>query len=150
MSKLQLYVQQVNSALEDTSQQVLQNMPRIIKDANNLQHETIVLRTKMTEMQNEISQVQKETGACMYGLERLDNLKSKLQTAKQGLQESDGWGRLTSELDDLLERNDQNQACEKLFSLQRSLAAQQHVPGQSEREQQVEDFKNRLEALTST
>jgi seryl-tRNA synthetase len=124
VSKLQLYVQQVNSALEDTSQQVLQNMPRIIKDAQNLQQESLELRKDMTEMQNQISQVQKETGACMYNLERLDSLKSKLQTAKQGLQESDGWGRLTSELDDLLEKNDQQQACEKLFALQRSLAAQ--------------------------
>lgn len=33
VTKLQLYVQQVNSALEDTSQQVLAGMPRIVKDA---------------------------------------------------------------------------------------------------------------------
>lgn len=33
VAKLQLYVQQVNSALEDTSQQVLAGMPRIVKDA---------------------------------------------------------------------------------------------------------------------
>lgn len=33
VSKLQLYVQQLNSALEDTSQQVLSGMPRIMKDA---------------------------------------------------------------------------------------------------------------------
>lgn len=33
VSKLQLYVQQVNSALEETSQQVLASMPRIMTDA---------------------------------------------------------------------------------------------------------------------
>lgn len=33
VSKLQLYVQQVNSALEETSQQVLASMPRIMSDA---------------------------------------------------------------------------------------------------------------------
>lgn len=33
VSKLQLYVQQVNSALEETSQNVLASMPRIMTDA---------------------------------------------------------------------------------------------------------------------
>lgn len=33
VAKLQLYVQQVNSALEETSQQVLVSMPRIMCDA---------------------------------------------------------------------------------------------------------------------
>lgn len=33
----------------------------------------------MAEVQNDISQVHKETGACMANLERLDCLKTKLQ-----------------------------------------------------------------------
>lgn len=41
-------------------------------------------------------------------------------------------------------------ACEKLEALQKSLVAQVGLPGQSERETQIEGFKNRLEALAST
>lgn len=41
-------------------------------------------------------------------------------------------------------------ACEKLKALQKSLIAQIGLPGQSERESQIEGFKNRLEALAST
>lgn len=81
VSKLQLYVQQVNSALEDTSQQVLAGMPRIMKDAQHLQTETIHLKAKMAEVQSDISQVHKDTGACMANLERLDGLKTKLQVS---------------------------------------------------------------------
>uniref|UniRef100_U5EWI3 Conserved oligomeric Golgi complex subunit 7 n=1 Tax=Corethrella appendiculata TaxID=1370023 RepID=U5EWI3_9DIPT len=148
LRKLQLYVQQVNSALEDTSQQVIQNMPRIMKEATVLAAETETLRKTMNGVQNEIAKVQRETSA-LGKLERLDDLKSKLQNAKQALQETDGWGKLTSELDDLLERNDINLSSEKLLALQKSLAAQQGLPGQLEREIQVEDFKNRLEAIAS-
>lgn len=104
----------------------------------------------MSEVQNEIAQVQRETGSCMANLERLDTLKTKLQSAKQGLQESDGWGRLTSELEDLLEQSDMAGACEKIYTLQLSLAAQVGLPGQQERETEVEEAKNRLEALAST
>lgn len=103
----------------------------------------------MAEVQKDIFQVHKETGACMSNLERLDCMKTKLQIAKEGLQESDGWGRLIAELEDLFEQNDIGKACEKLKSLQKSLAAQIGLPGQTEREMQIEGFKNRLEALAS-
>lgn len=95
---MQLYVQQLNSALEDTSQQVLAGMPKIMKDAQvcysntaltyyfllliltqNLQNEAFSLRSKMSEVQNDITDVQRETGSCMENLERLDCLKTKLQ-----------------------------------------------------------------------
>lgn len=75
--------------------------------------------------------------------------KSLHQIAKEGLQESDGWGRLTSELEDLCERNDIVSVCEKLNALQKSLIAQTGLAGQQEREAQVDGFKNRLEALAS-
>lgn len=142
-------MEQVNTAVEDTSQKFLTNLPRVIKDTQNLQNEALLLRAKMYEVQKEIVQVQKETGVCMSKLERLDNLKTTLQTAKQGLQESDGWGRLIAELEDLLERKDLMKACDKLSVLQKSLAAQTGLPGQSDRETQVEGFKNRVEALAS-
>lgn len=73
----------------------------------------------------------------------------RLQFAKQGIQESDGWGRLTTELDELIEHSKLTDACSKLQALQKSLQAQIGLPHQSEREDQVEDFKNRLEALAS-
>lgn len=54
------------------------------------------------------------------------------------------------ELEDLFEKNDVKKSCEKLKTLQKSLIAQVGLPGQSERESQIEGFKNRLEALAST
>lgn len=56
---------------------------------------------------------------------------------------------MTSELEDLLERSDLLNARDKLQSLQKSLAAQFGLAGQSERDAQVEGFKNRMEALAS-
>lgn len=150
VSKLQLYVQQVNSALENTSQQVLASMPRIMKDAQTLQAEGNKLKVKMSEVQSNISQVHKETDTCMANLERLDSLKAKLTVAREGLQESDGWGKMIAELEDLFEQSDLTKSCEKLKLLQKSFAAQAGLPGQAERELQIEGLKNRLEALSST
>lgn len=54
------------------------------------------------------------------------------------------------ELEDLFEGGDIKKACEKLQALQNSFVAQVGLPGQSEREAQIEGFKNHLEALAST
>lgn len=149
VSKLQLYVQQVNEKIEDTSQEILCSLPTVVKDVQHLQAETAALKRSISDVEREIATVQDETSCGIQRLEYLDNLKVQLQVAKQGLQESDSWGALTTELEDLLERNDIMTACDKLLALQQSLIAQKSLPGQVERTQQVEDFKNRLEALAS-
>lgn len=55
--KLQLYVQQVNGALEETSQSVLSSLPRILRDTQLLQQETLALREKMIAVKQEIAKV---------------------------------------------------------------------------------------------
>ncbi|XP_023169166.2 conserved oligomeric Golgi complex subunit 7 [Drosophila hydei] len=149
VAKLQLYVQQVNYAVEESSQQVVASMPRIAKEAATLQSDVALLQQKMSAMRQEVAAVQEETGDCMATLERLNSLQSKLQAAKESLQESDGWGNLLSELEDCFERNDMKGVCDKLRALQKSLQAQEQLPGHAERQTQVEDFKNRLEAMAS-
>lgn len=106
VSKLQLYVQQVSYAIEDSSQQLVASMPRVVKDAKNLQNDVKELQQRMLLMHQEVAAVQAETGECMATLERLNALQSKLQTAKESLQESDGWGNLITELEDSFERSD--------------------------------------------
>lgn len=56
---------------------------------------------------------------------------------------------MVTELEDLFEKSDVEKSCEKLKALQKSLNAQIGLPGQSEREYQIEGFKNRLEALST-
>lgn len=106
VAKLQLYVQQVNYAVEESSQQVVASMPRIAKEAATLQSDVAILQQKMSAMRQEVAAVQEETGDCMATLERLNTLQTKLQAAKESLQESDGWGNLLAELEDCFERND--------------------------------------------
>lgn len=89
--KLQLYVQQVNNALEETSQQVLSSLPKIMRDTKNLQQEALLLKEKMATVKAEIEKIEHETGKSINNIEKLDSLKSQLYLAKQGLHESDNW-----------------------------------------------------------
>lgn len=89
--KLQLYVQQVNNALEETSQQVLSSLPKIIRDTKNLQQEAVLLKEKMAIVEADIEKIEHETGKSINTIEKLDSLKTQLYLAKQGLHESDNW-----------------------------------------------------------
>lgn len=89
--KLQLYVQQVNTALEETSQQVLASFPKILRDTKNLQEEAKLLKEKMAAFKEEIVKIEQDTGKSINSIERLDRIKNQLLVAKQGLHESDNW-----------------------------------------------------------
>lgn len=57
VTKLQLYVQQINGALEETSQSVLSSLPRILRDTHLLQQEATALQDKMVVVKQEIANV---------------------------------------------------------------------------------------------
>lgn len=89
--KLQLYVQQVNTALEETSQQVLASFPKIMRDTKSLQEEARLLKEKMAAFKEEILKIEQDTGKSINSIEKLDRIKNQLMDAKQGLHESDNW-----------------------------------------------------------
>lgn len=92
--KLQLYVQQVNNALEETSQEVLASLPKVLRDTKNLQQEALALKEKMAMVREEIETIEQDTRKSIDTIERLDRLKNTLTVAKQGLHESDNWTML--------------------------------------------------------
>ncbi|XP_034235213.1 conserved oligomeric Golgi complex subunit 7 [Thrips palmi] len=147
--KLQLYVQQVNSSLEETSQQVLQSLPRVMRDTDILQQEALMLREKMKTVREEMSKVQSDTGESLATLEHIDQLKTRLQKAKQALHEADNWSLLAADLEEVFESGDIESMSSRLTKMQQSLGALTSVPDYEERRLQLEGLKNRLEAIAS-
>lgn len=106
LSKLNLYVERVNYALEECTGQLINTMPQVLKEAMVLQDNVQRLQKSMATMSQEVRQTHAETGGCMSTLERLNSLQINLQKAKESLQESDGWGNLITELEEHFEKND--------------------------------------------
>lgn len=164
--KLQLYVQQINTALEDASQQVFMSLPKIIRDTQNLQEEGMLLQEKMGWVKNQITIIEKDTGDSMKVIENLDSIKTKLELARQGLHESDNWtvfGRLkyskiyysiinvvlVNELEEMFDSKNIENISVKIVSMQQSLKLLVNVHDYEDRKLQLEGLKNRLEALVS-
>ncbi|XP_076681103.1 conserved oligomeric Golgi complex subunit 7 isoform X2 [Andrena cerasifolii] len=147
--KLQLYVQQVNGALEETSQSVLSSLPRVLRDTQLLQQEALALREKMVAVKQEIEEVEKNSASSMATLERIDRIKTDLQIAKQGLHEADNWTVLANDVEEVFESGDVEAIANKLFSMQKSLTMLVNVVDYEDKKLQLEGLKNRLEAMAS-
>ncbi|KAL1461335.1 hypothetical protein WDU94_013241 [Cyamophila willieti] len=149
VKKLQLYVQQVNSGLEDMSEQVVASLPRIMRDANVLSQEAEMLRQKMASVKQEIIDVEKNTRASMASLERIDKIKSELLSAKQSLHEADNWTLMTTDIEEIFEQGDIVVVASKIVSMQQCLSVLMHAPDFEDKRLQLETLKNRLEAIAS-
>ncbi|KAJ8961428.1 hypothetical protein NQ318_014675 [Aromia moschata] len=147
--KLQLYVQQVNNALEDTSQQVLASLPKIMRDTKNLQQEALALKEKMAIVRQEIEKIEHDTGKSINTIEKLDSMKSRLNMAKQGLHESDNWMILVNDLEEVFDSKNIENISNKILGMQNSLKLLINVADYEDRKLQLDGLKNRLEAIAS-
>ncbi|KAA8581663.1 hypothetical protein FQN60_003244 [Etheostoma spectabile] len=130
--KLQLFIQEVNNAIEESSNQALQNMPRVLRDVEALKQEASFLKEQMVLVLVEIDQV-----------------KSRMQVAADALQEADKWSTLSADIEETFKTQDFAVISSKLTSMQNSLAMLVDTPDYSEKCVHLEALKNRLEALAS-
>lgn len=103
-------------------------MPLVGSETKRLKGLALATKAKMSDLEKDIAKT--ESTFSMANLERLDSIKTKLEAAKDFLEQNDTFSRLQEELEDILEsQKDINLACEKLFALQKSFEAQKGLAG---------------------
>jgi len=147
--KLQLMISRLNTALEDQCHNVVQSIPRVVREAEQLQQEASLLKDKLSAVKADIESVEKETGENMHTLVQMDRVKERLSETSRALQEADNWTMLDNQVEDAFENNDVDVVAEKLGGMQGSLRLLQHAADYQERVEHLESLKNRLEATLS-
>ena len=141
--KLQLLIAKMNANLEDHSEQVLQSMPRIMREVESLQQDAALLKSSMSAVQSDIDTVNENTGSSMGTLVKMDMLKNRIEAVALALKEADNWTTLTNEIEDALDSGDLPLISQKLTLIQGSLKILSHVPDYEDRVILVEGLKNR-------
>ncbi|MGH0140518.1 UNVERIFIED_CONTAM: hypothetical protein FKN15_037252 [Acipenser sinensis] len=132
--KLQLFIQEVNNAIEESSHQALQNMPRVLRDVEALKQEASLLKEQMV---------------LVKVLMEIDQVKSRMQDAAEALQEADKWSTLSADIEETFKTQDVVVISSKLTSMHSSLAMLVDTLDYSEKCVHLEALKNRLEAMAS-
>uniref|UniRef100_A0A7N6BPH9 Conserved oligomeric Golgi complex subunit 7 n=1 Tax=Anabas testudineus TaxID=64144 RepID=A0A7N6BPH9_ANATE len=147
--KLQLFIQEVNNAIEESSNQALQNMPRVLRDVEAVKQEATFLKEQMVLVKEDIKKFEQDTVQSMQVLVEIDQVKSRMQLAAEALQEADKWSTLSADIEETFKTQDLALISSKLTSMQNSLAMLVDTPDYSEKCVHLEALKNRLEALAS-
>ncbi|XP_006003103.1 conserved oligomeric Golgi complex subunit 7 [Latimeria chalumnae] len=147
--KLQLFIQEVNNAIEESSNQALQNMPRVLRDVEALKQEASFLKEQMILVEEDIKKFEQDTAQSMQVLVEIDQVKARMQAAAEALQEADKWSTLSAEIEETFKTQDIALISTRLTSMQSSLAMLVDTPDYSEKCVHLEALKNRLEAMAS-
>ncbi|XP_007433967.1 conserved oligomeric Golgi complex subunit 7 [Python bivittatus] len=67
--KLQLFIQEVNNAVEETSHQALQSMPRVLREVEALKQEAAFLKEQMVLVREDIKKLEEDTAQSMQVLD---------------------------------------------------------------------------------
>ncbi|XP_068945356.1 conserved oligomeric Golgi complex subunit 7 isoform X2 [Petaurus breviceps papuanus] len=147
--KLQLFIQEVNNAVEETSHQALQNMPKVLRDVEALKQEASFLKEQMILVKEDIKKFEQDTAQSMQVLVEIDQVKSRMQLAAESLQEADKWSTLSADIEETFKTQDVTVISAKLTSMQNSLTMLVDTPDYSDKCVHLEALKNRLEAMAS-
>uniref|UniRef100_A0A8C7P396 Conserved oligomeric Golgi complex subunit 7 n=1 Tax=Oncorhynchus mykiss TaxID=8022 RepID=A0A8C7P396_ONCMY len=133
----------------NTSNQALQNMPRVLRDVEALKQEASFLKEQMVLVKEDIRKFEQDTVQSMQVLVELDQVKSRMHLASDALQEADKWSTLSADIEETFKTQDMAVISSKLTAMQNSLAMLVDTPDYSEKCVHLEALKNRLEALAS-
>lgn len=147
--KLQMFIQEVNNVIEESCQQTVQNLPRVVRELEAVKQEASLLQDQMTMVKTDIEKVEQDTAQSMQMLLQVDTIKGRMKAASDALQEADNWTTLSADVDEVFDSGDINAISEKLVGMQQSLQVLVDVPDYAERCQYLETLKNRLEATLS-
>lgn len=147
--KLQMFIQEVNNVIEESSQQAVQNLPRVMRELDAVKQESALLQDQMKMVKQDIQKVEQETAQSMQMLLQLDSIKSRLTAAAEGLQEADNWTTLSADVEEVFQSNDTDAITAKLSRMQTCLQMLVDTPDYAERCGHLEKLKNRLEAMLS-
>jgi len=104
-----VFIQEINNSIDETSQQTLQNFPRILREIDVLKQESFMLKEQMKSVRDDLIKVEKNTvNDSMKLLLDLDIMRTNILNVQNALQEADNWSTLTADLESILQTKDEN------------------------------------------
>ena len=147
--RLQLMIARVNSALEEQCQAVVQAVPRLVREAEQLEQEAALLRDKLVSVKKDVARVEAETAGNMSSLVLMDTVKERVALTRRALQEADNWSSLDGQAEDAFEADALDTVAARLAGMAGSLRLLAHTEDYRERVAHLEHQRNRLEATLS-
>ncbi|XP_041968690.1 conserved oligomeric Golgi complex subunit 7 [Aricia agestis] len=155
VARLQLYMKQLTNSLDETTTQIVTTVPKVLQDASTLQMEGEMLQQKLSTLERQVEGVEEQTGQSIKSLQKIDQLKTRLENAASTLREADKWAALAAALDEVLEAGVPTaphklaELADQVAAMTASLEVLSDSPDYDLKRVQLETLYNRLEAAVA-
>lgn len=145
--KLQLFVQEINSSLEETAQQVIHNLPKVVRETETICRDASLLKGEMRALKEEIVKIQQQSSKPIQTIRAIDLVKNRMQEFSKALKEADNWTTLSSDVENVFVSGDIHAIAVKLVGMHKSLETLKDVPDYEDRVHQLEELKDRYQVI---
>jgi len=162
LTELDQYITQLLTSLdiacEDTSVQleriiddVSRSVPRLAYDLHFMKDGALTLQASLVDVLKKAKDaVPSETSAALDNLHHLDLIKTRMEAARDVLQEAESWSTLEMEVTSLIGERNYAKAAERLSEASKSMVVFQNTPEYDPRRALMVNLQNQLEASLSS
>ncbi|CAG2100750.1 unnamed protein product [Medioppia subpectinata] len=150
VSNLQLLVQEVNNSLGESAQQMIHNLPKVLREAEGLQTDSLQLKTQLIANKQKLDKMTSDSSKSMQRLITLDVIKTRMTDTCKALEEADNWTTLWTDVEEVFVSGDMSAIASKLVGMQNSLNILIDVSDYEQRVQRLEELKDKFEAMIET
>ncbi|KAF5316956.1 hypothetical protein D9611_003875 [Ephemerocybe angulata] len=162
LTELDQYITQLLTSLdiacEDTSAQleriiddVSRSVPRLTYDLHFMKDGALTLQTSLVDVLKKSKEaVPPETSVALDSLHHLDTIKTRMEAAREVLQEAESWSTLEMEVTSLIAERSYAKAAERLSEANKSMVVFQNTPEYDPRRALMVNLQNQLEASLSS
>jgi hypothetical protein len=120
-------------------------MPRILSEIGRIEDHLKSIEVEMNSLSLQLNSFDQRNVAGVEDLSRLDTLKSNMEKCKATLEEHAQWSQLVREAKNLLESGGRlSDSADRIETMFRSLDILKNLPGNEERQETCESFKESL------
>lgn len=150
VTKLQVFIQEVAKSLEDINGQIIQAVPKVMREFDAMQQEAVLLQGKMKAVQSDVRKIENETVAAMDTLLTIDSAKSRMKEVERALKEVDNWTTLTKDINEVFSSGNPDLIVNKLIGMQQCLTVLgPKIRDHKERSDYLEQLKDQFISIIS-
>eukprot|EP00002_Diphylleia_rotans_P030887 TRINITY_DN6394_c0_g2_i8.p1 TRINITY_DN6394_c0_g2~~TRINITY_DN6394_c0_g2_i8.p1 ORF type:complete len:673 (+),score=166.95 TRINITY_DN6394_c0_g2_i8:91-2109(+) len=142
--KLQVLTQEMTQGLEESSLQVVQNLPRALRYIDRLATDANHLRKFMNGILESLAKVEKDTESTVGFISEIDQVKGRMEVCLKVLNEAQMVVSQSDKLKESFSTSDFEEIANRLSSMGRSLDVLSGIPEFSSKRQELREMEENL------
>jgi hypothetical protein len=148
LTRLQLFSTDLLNDIEKESNELVQNAPKAVLELEQASQDMVKLKQKIEKLKQDMISTDGNTSDTIQELAHLDLVKSRMESSRLMLKETENWTNLPTEISLLLSEGSYENACQRLCDAKKSLQLFKGMPEFDDRSTLLERLQNEVkEAL---